>query len=229
MKVQDIMTREVLTIGPEASVRDVAAVLVEHGISGLPVCDAQRRLMGVISEGDILFKEHDPTGSSGGPRPLSWLVDRTNARSIVKARAQTAGEAMTAPAVTISPYRGIQEAARLMVERGVNRLPVVAGDKLVGIVTRADLVRAFTRPDGEIEREIRSDVIERNLWLDTGTVKLEVERGHVKLAGTLPTKSDAILLERLTRRVPGVVSVESAVTWSVDDTTRRAMRAIKAG
>jgi CBS-domain-containing membrane protein len=227
MKVQDIMTREVLTIGPEASIRDVAAVLVEHGISGLPVCDEQRRVIGVLSEGDILFKEHDPTVRRGGP--LSWLVEGTSRKSIVKARAQTAREAMTAPAVTISPYRGVQEAARLMVEHGVNRLPVVRGDELVGIVTRADLVRAFTRPDKEIEGEIREDVIERNLWLEPGTVKLEVERGHVKLAGKLHAKSDAKLLERLTTRVTGVVSVESALTWNVDDTGRKAMRAIKAG
>lgn len=227
MRVQDIMTRDVLTIGPEASVRDVAAVLVEHGISGLPICDEQRRVMGVISEGDILFKEHEPTEHRRSP--LSWLVEGTTPKSILKARAQTAREAMTAPAVTISPYRSIQEAARLMVEQRVNRLPVVRGDELVGIVTRADLVRAFTRPDTEIETEIRKDVIERNLWLEPGTVEVEVERGHVKLAGTLQAKSDAHLLERLTTRVTGVVSVKSALTWTVDDTGRRATRAIKAG
>ena len=227
MKVQDIMTREVLTIGPEASVRDVAAILVEHGISGLPVCDEQRRVTGVVSEGDILFKEHDPTEHRR--RPLSWLVDGTTPKSILKARAQTAREAMTAPAVTISPYRSVQEAARVMVEQGVNRLPVVRGDELVGIVTRADLVRAFTRPDKEIERDIREDVIERNLWLEPGTVEVGVERGHVELAGMLHAKSDARLLERLTTRVTGVVSVESALTWTVDDTGRGATRAIKAG
>lgn len=227
MKVKDVMTRDVLTIGPEASVRDVAAVLVEHGISGLPVCDEQRRVMGVISEGDILFKEHKPTERRR--RPLFWLVDGTTPKSILKARARTAGEAMTAPAVTIAPFRSVEEAARVMVDEGVNRLPVVRGDELVGIVTRADLVRAFSRPDQEIERDIRKDVIERNLWLEPGTVELEVERGQVKLAGTLHAKSDANLLERLTQRVPGVVSVQSALTWDVDDTGRKALRPLKAG
>ena len=85
---------------------------------------------------------------------------------------------MTAPAITIPPYESVSEAARIMCERRVNRLPVVKDERLVGIVTRADLVRAFTRGDAEIEREIREDVIERTMWIDTGKIEVVVQRGH---------------------------------------------------
>ena len=219
MHVQELMTTPVLSIGPEASLKDVAALLVDRGISGLPVCDAENRVVGVISEGDILYKEHDPsTGRKGGP--LAWLIDG-NTPAVIKSRALTVREAMTSPALTVTPWSSVSEAARLMSERGINRLPVVRNDELVGIVTRTDLVRAFTRSDGEIERELRDDVLERTLWLERDTVELEVKRGAVKLAGMLQTRSDATLLERMVARIPGVVSVTSELTWNVDDTRRR--------
>ena len=142
MKVEEIMTREVLTIGPEADVRDVARVFVENGISGLPVCGAQREVLDVVSEGDILFKEHGPVASG------SVFVSRLRGaadKEAKKARARTVHDAMTAPAITVSPQCSVARAARLMSEYGINRLPVVRGDELVGIVTRTDLVRAFVR------------------------------------------------------------------------------------
>jgi len=222
------MTEKVLTIGPEAPIKDVAKILVENRISGLPVCDISGRVLGVISEGDILYKEHDPReGSVGGP--LAWIVDGTTRYSgYVKAAALTAGKAMTAPAITIPAYESVSEAARIMCERRVNRLPVVRGDeRLVGIVTRADLVRAFTRGDEEIEREIREDVVERTMWIDMGKIEVVVERGHALLTGGLQTRSDVELLGRLVGRVPGVVAVESRVAWNVDDTTRKGRRKLE--
>ena len=219
MHVQELMTTPVLSIRPEASLKDVAAIFVERGISGLPVCDMENRVLGVISEGDILYKEHDPTtGRRGGP--LAWLAHGTTA-AVVKSKAETVRQAMTSPPVTVSPWSSVSEAARLMTERGINRLPVVKGDQLVGIVTRTDLVRAFTRSDEEIERELRDDVLTRTLWLDADCVEIAVKRGAVKLAGTLQTRSNAVLLERMAGRVPGVVSVASELTWTIDDTSRR--------
>ena len=226
MRVREIMSTEVVTIGPETPVRDVAAILAANGISGLPVCDAERHVMGVVSEADILFKEHNPLeGRRGGP--LAWLADGTVATAVAKADARTARDAMTAPPVTIRPHQSVAEAARIMSDRQVNRLPVVKDDTLVGIVTRADLVRAFARPDGEVATEIREDLLERTLWLDHGTVDVDVVRGKVQLTGTLPKRSDALLLERLVAKVPGVVAIDSGLTWAVDDTTRRERRVLE--
>jgi CBS domain-containing protein len=219
MRVKEIMTPDVATIAPEASVRDVAALLVERGIAGVPVVDTTGRLLGVVSEADILYKEHDPTQPRRGP--LGWLAYGATGRAVTKANAVTVGDAMTAPAITISPTQSVAEAARLMTERRVNRLPVVRGEKLVGIVTRADLVRAFTRPDADIEREIRQEIVKRVLWLEPDSLGLEVSDGTVVLSGELATKSDALVLERLVARVPGVVAQRSLLTWRDDDTGRR--------
>jgi predicted transcriptional regulator len=135
--------------------------------------------------------------------------------------------AMTTPAITVAPHLSVSEAARIMASRGVNRLPVVKDEKLVGIITRADLVRAFVRDDAEIEREIEDDVLERTLWLDRGRVEVEVEHGVVTLDGRLQTRSDVELLCRLVGRVPGVSSIESSVGWDIDDTTRSGRRALE--
>jgi CBS domain-containing protein len=223
MKVQEIMTTDVLTIGPEAPLKDVARILVEHRVSGIPVCDIERRVLGVVSEGDILYKSQPRDGRGG---PLAWLLDSGSASAAAKAAARTVDEAMTAPAITISPLRSVDEAARLMTEHGVNRLPVVAGGELVGIVTRADLVRAFTRSDAAIRDEIVEELLERTLWLEPGAVQVGVVAGDVRLAGRLQTRSDASLLERLVARVAGVVSVESELGWVVDDSTRKGRRAL---
>jgi osmotically-inducible protein OsmY len=103
----------------------------------------------------------------------------------------------------------------------------VKDDKLIGIVTRADLVRAFTRGDEEIEREIEDDVLGRTLWIEKGKVEVGVSRGAVQLEGVLHTRSDTQLLERLVGRVPGVVAVRSNVTWQVDDRSRKGRRALE--
>lgn len=209
MKVRDIMTADVVTVGPEDSLKDVASILFALGISGLPVCDGDRRVLGVISEADILHKELDPK-------------DR---RGLAKASARTAGEAMSAPPITISRHAAVTEAARLMTLHRIKRLPVVNGTTLVGIVTRADLVRAFVRSDEEIERELLDDVVVRALCLDPNDVRASVEGGNVRLAGTVLARTDALLLERLALRVPGVVSVESDIDWRVDDMPSRTGRA----
>jgi CBS domain-containing protein len=227
MKVSELMTKKVLTIGPEAPIKDVAKILVAHGISGLPVCDIEGEVLGVISEGDILYKEHDPAeGHMGGP--LGWIIEGApNSKGYTKAKALTARKAMTSPAITIAPWESVSQAARMMCEHHVNRLPVVQNERLVGIVTRADLVRAFTRTDAEIEQELKQDVLERTMWIDPGKVEVNVENGVAALSGRLPTRRDVELLNKLAARVPGVVAVESTVEWDVDETTRKGRRSLE--
>lgn len=210
MKVEDVMTRNVVSVEPASPLKAVAAILASHRISGVPVVDEGGTLVGVVSEADIVRKEAGEEKRSA----LSRLLGR---RSRSRVGAQTAGEAMSSPPITISPRRDVSEAARLMVERAVNRLPVVEDGKVIGIATRADLVRAFARSDEEIARELRDDVIKRTLWIDPEEVTISVERGVVTLAGELDTKADAELVERFSSRVPGVVQVRSQLRWRIDE------------
>jgi CBS domain-containing protein len=209
MKIEEIMTSEVATVRSETSLKEAAEILARRGISGLPVVDADRRVVGVLSEGDILFKE---TGGHDRSLLERWLAPPTSWDEKLEAR--SVGEAMSAPAVTIGPKRRVNEAANLMIDEGVNRLPVVDDEgKLVGIVSRADLVRAFVRSDEEILREIREDVLRRILWIEPDLLEVVVEKGEVRLGGHVETKGDAELIPEFAQRVPGVVSVESKIRW----------------
>jgi CBS domain-containing protein len=218
MKVEQVMSHEVVTVVPETPLKDVAELLVQHRIAGVPVCDADGGVVGVVSEADILWKE---LGLRAGPR---GMVDRILELAYVaeaRAAATTAGEAMSSPTITVAPDAAVARAAELMIEHRVNRLPVVAGGRLVGIVARADLVRAFTRTDEEIEREISDDVLLHTLWVDPASVSLIVIGGKVSVAGEVENRSTAELIEAYIRRVPGVVSVHSALTFQLDDLARR--------
>ena len=214
MKVKDVMVTEVTTVAPETSLKDVATILAERGISGLPVVDSGGAVVGVVSEADILLKQTAPEPRRGGV--LGWLLG-SPAPEDAKLDARTAGDAMTSPAVTVEPDRPVARAAALMVEKGVNRLPVVRDGELVGIVTRADIVRAFIRDDAEIAREIREDLILKQFWIAPESVTVEVDHGDVKLSGEVEKKSVAELLASFVERVTGVVSVSSSLSWRETD------------
>jgi CBS domain-containing protein len=217
MKVDDLMTREVVSVSPETTLKEVAAKLVEHRISGLPVCDPDGTVVGVVSEADILYRERGPAEREG---LLARLFEEGLAAETRKAAARTAGDAMSAPPITILGYRTVSTAARTMLEHHVKRLPVVdIAGHLLGIVTRADLVRAFVRSDEEIGREIREDVVERTLWSGPNAVAVTVKGGEVELTGEVETEGDLDLLERLVAQVPGVVEVKAAITCRSEDST----------
>ena len=213
VRVGDVMTRDVVSVTPDTPLKDVAAAIVERGISGLPVCDADGAVVGVLSEADLLVKQGGSPERSGGL--FAWLVETASAPDLAKLRAHTAGEAMTSPAVTVETASPVSEAARTMVSLGVNRLPVVEDGRLVGIVTRADLVRLFTRSDEEIARDIRQDVVKR-LWIAPERIEVEVEQGEVVLRGEADTEVEAELLLKRIPLVAGVVGVRSELSWAVD-------------
>lgn len=204
MKVRELMTEQVVSVPPEMSLREAAALLVERDISGLPVVLGSE-VVGVLSEADIVAK-----ASAGSPEHaslFSWLFEPDASER--KVSAQTVAEAMTAPALTIDATRPVYEAARRMISEGVNRLPVVEDGKLVGILTRADIVRAFVRADGELAREIREDILRRTFWVQPGSVTVTVEQGRVSIRGEVETDADAEMLPIFVSRVPGVVSVQA--------------------
>jgi CBS domain-containing protein len=202
MRVADVMSTQVLTVRPETTLKEVAELLGSRGISGAPVVDEAGHVVGVVSEADILAKERKPRRAS--------RLDRFFARETAdrKAAARTAGEAMTAPAVTIGAERRVDAAAATMLDRSVNRLPVIDREGLlVGIVTRADLVRAFVHTDEQVEREIRDEVLLHELWLDPEEYALSVQKGEVTITGPARTEAERDLLIRRISLVPGVVSV----------------------
>jgi CBS domain-containing protein len=218
MKIEQLMQRDVVTATPETTLKEVARLLTRHHISGVPVCDADGGVLGVVSEADILHKEE------GGPPAHGGIAGRLRGRRREDERwlhARTAAEAMTAPALTVTPAATAAAAARLMSTRGVNRLPVLDDGRLVGIVSRADLVRAFQRSDEEIEEEIVGDVLLGELWISPREVRISVVDGVVELAGRLDNRTEAELLAGYVRRVPGVVDVRADLTWRVDDVGRR--------
>ncbi len=223
MDVGSIMRRPVVTVRPETSLREVARLLVEHGISGVPVVDASGAVLGVVSEGDFVIRE------GGAPRERPRLLDRLfggetgpTPEELAKVHATTAGEAMTAPAITADPRTHLADAARTMVERAVNRLPIVEDGRLVGIVSRADLVRAFVQSDDELRTTIVEDVVRRAMWLDDRKLGIDVADGRVTITGTLERRSDAGILERLIEQVPGVIAVTVETDWRFDDSDVRA-------
>lgn len=213
VKVEALMSRQVVVATPELPLKAVAALLTANRISGVPVEDDDGRVLGVVSEADLLRKEQGL--SPEVTRRFRWLLRRLDGE-VDKLRARTAGEAMTSPPLTVAPGEDVTEAARAMLEHGVNRLPVVDGrGRLVGIVTRADLVRAFGRGDGEIEREIH-DLLRHDLWLDVDRLDLAVDDGVVTIAGPVDTDLAAATAETWIRRVPGVVDVVADLQPRVD-------------
>jgi CBS domain-containing protein len=214
MKIGELMTTDPVAVGPETPLKDVAAILLEHRISGVPVIGERLEVLGVVSEADIIAKAAGP--GEEGSRIISWLVGDRHVDT-QKITARTAAEAMGSPAITVGVADTVPEAARLMTERGIKRLPVVDDEgTLIGIVTRTDLVRAFTRSDEEIAQELREVLVE-TLWLHEPDLDVRVQGGEVMLTGKMQRRSDAELLARLAQRVPGVVDVRSTLTWEWDD------------
>ena len=205
MRVADLMTSDVASVSPSTPLKDVGRLLVERRISGVPVVDEDGAVLGVVSEEDFLFKEQ----GTQKKRPFERLLDPAVALDRLKHEARNAGEAMTTPAVTIASTAAVAEAARTMIVRGVKRLPVVDAGRLVGILSRSDLVRAFARSDEEIEREIRQDVVVRAHWISPANVAVFVRDGKVRLHGEVETSALAESLRYFVERVPGVVSVEA--------------------
>lgn len=213
-RVQDVMTGAVVTVGPDTGYKEIVDALVDGAVSAVPVVDDQDHVLGVVSEADLMRKL-EYTGGGAQARLFEWR--RRAARE--KADGDHAAAVMTAPAVTIGPEASVTEAARTMDERGVKRLPVVdARGRLVGIVSRRDLLRDYLRPDAELRTEITDAVLRRVLLIEPGAVDVEVDRGLVTLRGTTDRRSTAQIAVRLTHLVPGVVDVRDELTYEYDDT-----------
>ena len=213
-RVRDVMTGAVVTVGPDTGYKEIVDALVDGAVSAVPVVDADDRVLGVVSEADLMRKV-EFTGSGAQARIFEWR--RRAARE--KAGGDHAGALMSGPAVTIGPDASVSEAARTMDDRGVKRLPVVDEQgRLVGIVSRRDLLRDYLRPDAELRTEIIDTVLRRVLLIEPGAVDVDVDRGVVTMRGTTDRRTTAQIAVRLTHLVPGVVDVVDELTFQYDDT-----------
>jgi CBS-domain-containing membrane protein len=214
-RVASVMTHDVVAVTEEARFVDIVRLMARHEVSALPVLDAAGLVVGIVSEADLLRKEEFQEEEQEGGH---WFERRRHRVARAKAAGRTAAELMTAPAVTIDPEATVPLAAKLLARHGIKRLPVVDEQgKLVGIVSRADLLRMFLRDDEEIRDEVSEEVLLHGLWIDPRTVVVIVRDGIVTLEGQLERKSLIEMAVHLTRMVPGVVDVISRLTFELDD------------
>ena len=217
--VDSVMTVEVVAVRPSTPFRDLVRLLERHRISALPVIDDDGRPVGIVSEADLLVKEGYPHGAQD-----VGMVDAVRyRRRLGKALGATAAEVMAAPVLTVTVGASVVDAARLMVREGVKRLPVVDDEgKLAGIVTRADLLKVFLRPDPAIGWEVEHEVVRERLGFAPGSVGVEVRDGVVSLRGEVERRSQVPALIRHVQAVEGVVEVDAQLTWRIDDQVKTA-------
>ncbi len=214
MKVSQLMSPEVITVGPDAPLKEAARRMIEAGVSGLVVTRGRCSIQGVISEADFVKTESERRAGKRA-RLLRWF---SREEPEVPDTERLVGDVMTAEVITLDMDADHAEAARLMRKAKVKRVPIVDEKGcLVGILSRSDIMRAFARPDAEIVGEITDHVMREVLWVDPRRVKIRCIDGNLVLDGRLETKSDATLLEALARRVDGVVSLVSHLQWDIDN------------
>ena len=212
--VKDLMTPQVVTIGPATPFKEIVARLANHRVSAVPVVDDDGLVLGVVSEADLLLKEEFPDPDAD--IPLFWTKRRRLERD--RAAATTARDLMSIAVVSIAPDATVAEAARRMHTAGVKRLPVLdERGRLVGIVSRADLLKVFNRPDQAIRREIMDEVIVGEFMMDPNRFFIHVTDGVVVLQGRVERRSLLPSLVRAVHSVEGVVRVKNRLTFDIDD------------
>jgi CBS domain-containing protein len=206
--VNDVMTTTVVAVKRGASYKEMAALLRKYRVSAFPVLDDDQRVIGIVSEADLLVKEALNADRGGA------ITAMVHHKELQKADGVTADDLMTSNVVTVKPDDTVEQAARLMYHLQVKRLPVVdAGGYLVGIVSRADLLTVFDRPDGEIRAEIVNDVILHEFLTDPALFTVTVADGVVTIQGTPETADLGRNLMNRIRHVTGVVAVRDELSW----------------
>ena len=207
--VKDVMTAEVVAVRRDTTFKELAAALRQHRVSAFPVVDDHQKVIGVVSEADMLAKE-----AMAEPGVVAELLHHSDVR---KAEGVTVGSLMTHQVVTVSPEDSIEQAARMMHFLKVRQLPVVnAGGELVGIVSRSDLLSVYDRPDEDIRKDIVDTMLLHEFLVDPRQFRVTVEGGVVTLEGTPETTALGRALVRKARHVPGVVAVRDRLAYSDD-------------
>jgi CBS domain-containing protein len=206
--VKDVMTTHVVAVRKSASFKEMAVRLTEHRVSAFPVIDDDDKVIGVVSEADLLTKEALESDAHGKVNSM------LHHRELSKAAGVTAADLMTTPPVTIGPNESVSHAARLMYARHVKRLPVVDDDgRLVGIVSRTDVLSVYARLDADIRHEIIERVILDTLLTDPARFTVTVKDGIVTVEGTPETASVGHDMIEEIRHVEGVVTVRDRLSY----------------
>jgi CBS domain-containing protein len=213
-KVRDVMTTRVVTVRENATFKDMAALLTEYRVSAFPVLDDKGKVIGVVSEADLLSKEALVADMGSQAAWLGRIAGSPYHDEFAKAAATTAADLMTKPPVVVTPDEPVTSAARLMYHGRVKRLPVV-GEKgqLIGIVSRADVLSVYRRPDEEIRQEIIKNVIMNEFFADPDHFVVAVKDGIVTLEGypESAARGRDIVIEAW--HVEGIVSVRDRLTY----------------
>jgi CBS domain-containing protein len=205
--VKDVMTTRVIWVRKDATFREMAAALREYRVSAFPVVDDDRKVIGLVSEADMLTKE----ALIDEPGVISGILHR---RDQAKARGVTAGDLMTAAVVAVRPDDTVEHAAKLMYDRRVKRLPVTDADgRLVGIISRADVLTVFDRTDEAIRKEIIDELLLHEFLTDPRTFDVRVKDGIVTLVGVPETNEIGHEIVRRVRHVQGVVAVRDRLAY----------------
>lgn len=216
MRARDIMTASVVTVSPETRVPDIARVLLERCISALPVVDGAGRVIGIVSEGDLLHRAENKT-----ERPRSWWLDLissadTLAADYVKSHGLTAKDVMNAPVVSASPDASLAELATLLERHGIKRVPILENGALVGIVSRADLLRGLIGGGADSAAETLDDAaireallrrIQDEPWAGTATLNVIVTDGVAELWGFVGSEAERRAFQVAAESTPGVREV----------------------
>ena len=212
--VRDVMTTRVVAVRKDASFKDIAALLAEHRVSAFPVVDDEGKVIGVVSEADLLSREALVATLGGQAARLSRGAGPPGHDEFAKAAAVTAADLMTKPPVVVTPDEPVTSAARLMYHGRVKRLPVVGENgQLVGIISRADVLSVYSRPDEEIGEEIRKNVILNGFFADPDHFTVTVSGGIVTLEGHPETTATGREIVAEAWHVEGVVSVRDRLSY----------------
>jgi CBS domain-containing protein len=205
--VRDVMSTHVIAVRQTAPYKEMAAMLHQQRVSAFPVIDGDNKVIGVVSESDLLTKE-----ALEGTVPRTLLSREERVRKQVNA--VTAADLMTRPPVTIGPDEPVTRAARLMFDQRVKRLPVISDDgTLIGIVTRSDVLSVYNRPDPEIQRQVTQDLIQSTLLRDPAGFTVTVNDGIVTIAGAPETTQGGLDIIDAVRHMEGVVAVRDRLSY----------------
>lgn len=225
MKTTDIMVTNVVSVDPDTPVREIASLMIERRISGLPVVDAQRHVVGIVSEGDLIRRPEIETDRAPSAWLSLFLSADARARDFVKTHGLKARDVMAQPAVCVSPDAPLADVVRLLERHRIKRLPVVDHGKLVGLVTRTDLLRALLarqalpltgvpRGDGEIRKRVQT-VLDGADWGGSVIVNVQVVQGVAHLWGAVDSDDQRRALRLAVESVPGVTAVEEHLARSM--------------